>query len=220
MAVSGHGVEHCWVGAPAWTLRGLGMKTRAEEEKGAKMTVFCRSRALGVVVLAVFGVNSMMMAGPADAEESRPSAVQETYDDWVVHCQTLTGDAGARTMCQMSQELRQKGTDKRVLLVAFDRDAKGNGAKATIIAPFGILLQQGLAIEVAKSELARGGFRTCLPVGCVVDLAINGDDIRRLAEGDKATVVMGADNGQPMRVDISLKGFTAAWNRLLALDRV
>jgi invasion protein IalB len=83
--------------------------------------------------------------------------------------------------------------------------------------PFGLLLSEGLRIEAADKELLRGAFRTCMPGGCVSEVDLSDELIKQLQSNEKLTVVMTANDGQVVRTDVSLKGFSAAYRRLLAL---
>lgn len=61
-------------------------------------------------------------------------------------------------------------------------------------------------------------FNTCLPTGCVANLRLDDDFSRAMRLGESATVVMTAvDQNQEIRVNISLKGYTAASQRLQTL---
>lgn len=83
--------------------------------------------------------------------------------------------------------------------------------------PFGLLLSEGLRIEAVDKELLRGTFGTCMPGGCVSEVDLSDDLIKQMQGLEKVTIVMTANDGQVVRTDVSLKGFSAAYRRLLAL---
>jgi invasion protein IalB len=171
-------------------------------------------------VLAAMWLSSAAFATAVQAQDEQPSSMQETYDDWMVQCHTVAKEDIKTKSCEMSQELRQKDSNQRVLAIGIVPASGDLKTRATVIAPFGLLLANGLAVEVAEKELMRGTFKTCLPAGCIVEINLSDELIKTLAANEKASVVMTAsDTGQPVRTNISLKGFLLAWNRLVALSK-
>lgn len=164
---------------------------------------------------------SGMLTGLAAAQETTtdtgPSTLSETYESWTVHCAKTNTGAQTTRNCRMSQELLQPESRQRMLLLAIAPKQGEGPTKATLVMPFGLLLSEGLRIEAADKELVRGTFRTCLPGGCISEIDLSDELIAQLQSNEKLTVVMTANDGQVVRTDVSLKGFGAAYTRLLAL---
>lgn len=149
-----------------------------------------------------------------------PDNVTETYGDWVVHCATPTGPDGKTLprVCEMSQELRQKSTNQRVLALAVQASQQSNeGGDLTVVAPFGLDLKQGIQINLGKVSLLSMAFQTCLPGGCIATGKLTRWQLNTLTKKDKATVTMTNTNGQPLHLDISLSGFSAGLKRLRSM---
>jgi len=164
------------------------------------------------------------LCGPVQAQEATseaPTSLTETYRDWVVRCVTqpaLEGQTAAARICEMTQELRQQDSGQRILALSVIQSADdADTASLTIVSPFGLLLSAGIQIEVSEAALLDIGFRTCLPAGCIALSDLTADQISALAAGETATVGLTDTNGQSLRLDVSLAGFTAAWNRLKKL---
>jgi len=143
-----------------------------------------------------------------------PTTLSETYEAWTV--QSVKAGEGARRMCRMSQELIQPETRQRVLLFAITKGEQ-EGPNATLVMPFGLLLSEGFRIEIAGQEILRGAYRTCLPDGCVAEIDLADATLEALESAAAASVLMTANNGQPVRADISLRGFKPAYRRLTEL---
>jgi invasion protein IalB len=148
-----------------------------------------------------------------------PSSLTETHGDWAVRCVSPAapeGQAAPARVCEMTQELTQQGTGQRVLAISLQSTEAGG--RVTVVAPFGLLLSAGLTMDVAEVPLMEAAFRTCLPAGCIVvgDLDQAGVDL--LAGGNTAKVRMRSQDGDDLALDVSLTGFTAAWNRLMELS--
>ena len=60
-------------------------------------------------------------------------------------------------------------------------------------------------------------FRTCLPVGCIVDIAFDADSVASLRAGSQLDIIAAADGGREIIIAISLAGFSSAHDRMSAL---
>jgi invasion protein IalB len=165
-------------------------------------------------VLPGLGLALALAAGPGlraqEAGVLLPDTLQETYRDWVVRCEI---GADAARICDMSQDLSQTQTGQRVLSVALRRGTDG-AAALTVIAPFGLRLADGVAIDVDGADLVAIPFRTCLPLGCVATTALDAAAIDSLSAGTAAEVTLVSDNGEVLPLAVSLAGFANAWARL------
>jgi invasion protein IalB len=150
-----------------------------------------------------------------ETEMQGPTSLSETYDAWTVQCANQQQGDTTQRVCQMLQELLQQETRQRVLTFAIGKtDA---GSKATLILPFGLLLSEGIRVQIAEEEILRGAFQTCLPAGCLVEVDLPDETIQKLEAAPTATVLMTANSGQEVKTDISLKGFKSAYQRLTNL---
>lgn len=179
-------------------------------------------RALSAVVTLL---TALILTGEprmAQAQETAsPSSVQETYQSWVVGCvtpQAVEGQPAPGRVCEMRQELRQAEGNQRVLAVALQPAAEGDGASLTLVAPFGLLLSQPIAIDIAEARVIDVPFRTCFPQGCLATTQLPQAGIDQMAAGDEAVITMTTQTDQALTMRVSLAGFTAAWNRLLDLQ--
>ena len=178
-----------------------------------------------VLVFAVFGLLGTSDGALAQGSGGpAPSSLAETYTDWVVRCVSVQDASGdVRQNCEMAQELSQQDSGQRILAMSIR--AEGEGALMTLVAPFGLLLSDGLRMEVSEAPLFSVPFRTCLPVGCVASLKVDIPVIAALAAGDMADILLtstGAQAGsetKPVKISLSLAGFTAAWNRVKTINR-
>lgn len=176
-----------------------------------------KNNLLRCVLLMLSGAVTMAPAlAQEPAEAQGPTTLSETYDAWTVQCANAPEGEQTRRVCQMAQELLQQESRQRVLLFAIGKEGD-ESAQATLVTPFGLLLSEGIRVNLGENELARGTYRTCLPAGCVVELTLPDTVIAELQAADEASVFMTANSGQQVRADVSLKGFTAAYRRLVGL---
>ncbi|MER8373462.1 invasion associated locus B family protein [Mesorhizobium sp. M1406] len=185
-----------------------------------------RSRKKAFVLFARLACAPVMMPSHSFAQDAAPSALSETYGNWVIQCALVQNQeqggtaAKPRSTCQLSQELRQDKTGQRVLLIVFNRNGKDKPPlSGTVIAPFGLDLQAGLSLLIKEDVYVKTSYKTCLPQGCVAPIAANGEFEEALRANEKLSVAMTAsDTGQPVKLDVSLKGFAQGLDRLAALS--
>lgn len=167
----------------------------------------------GLMVAALaFPVQGQQQASPDEG----PSQISETYRDWQVRCVAATAETGAARQCEMSQQLNLSDTGQRLLAVAMIRQPDGR-AMINVVTPFGLILGAGLQIEVNGTVLQELGFLTCLPEGCIARAVIEDAVLSAFRSATTGEIRMTALSGETIAPQISLMGFSAAWNRLGAL---
>ncbi len=96
----------------------------------------------------------------------------------------------------------------------------GSDAPALAIfnTPLGTLLPPGLGFQVDTGQAASLPFEWCVQEGCIVRLGLRDPDIAALKRGSgvKLTVISIADAQKPVELNLSLSGFTAAYDSLTA----
>jgi len=171
-------------------------------------------RLMTLMLITGILMAAMMNMGQAQAVDG-PTSLTETYKSWIVRCATPSAgkDQPSPTrICEMAQELRQQKSGQLLLAMALQPDI--HGASLTFIAPFGLLLSEGIKVAVDGNTVAQGGFRTCLPRGCVSTINLAQEVLDRFSAGAEATITMRGVKGRKITLTLSLSGFTAAWNRL------
>lgn len=142
------------------------------------------------------------------------SSINETYQDWRVTC--IKNENVDR--CSMLHNQVAKDTGQRVLSVELTAPA-ADRLQGIILMPFGLALANG--VKLAVDDGATGstfGFSTCLPQGCIIPIQFDQSMVDTLKNGGtlniSATIM---DTGETINIAASLKGFTAAYNRLNGL---
>jgi len=148
-------------------------------------------------------------AAPAqaqDADATDTPTITERFDDWTLSC-NKTKDG--KELCQIHQILTSAANNQFVAMLAI---AKPNG-QYTMIAtvPLGSRLkdQPSLTIDNGTNKYA-GEYVQCLGIGCRVRFNTNTSFLDSLGKGTNATVSIARPTGQPLGIQFSLKGFTAA----------
>lgn len=153
----------------------------------------------------------------AQAPASLPggaSALNETYRDWRVTC----AQQGGLKRCVISQSQAQQN-GQRVLAVELNAPS-GNLVTGTLILPFGLALDSGIALQIDDKPSAQPlRLRTCLPGGCIVNLSFDAPMLAALRTGSTLKIKATADGGAEAPFSISLQGFATALDRIAVLSR-
>ena len=166
-------------------------------------------------------------ATDAPAAEAAPAAdaepqvgqyyVKETHQDWTTRC--LKAEQG-KDPCELYQLLKDgEGNSVAEMTLIPLRNSQEVAAGATLVAPLETDLVQGLGFAVGTAEPRGYPFNFCAPVGCVSRMGFTQAELDALKRGANATVTLlpfGADRENPVRLTLSLSGFTAAFDALNA----
>ena len=146
-------------------------------------------------------------------------SLREAHGDWTVTCVIQSRQDGQKAkLCAFSQEQVHPQTRQRAL--AIELRPQASGVAGTLVLPFGLALEQGAVYQLDEGQ--NGGvqkFRTCLPVGCLIDVEFDAGIVASLKAGKLLKVKTVADGGQEMLLSISLTGFSSAYQRTVELIR-
>lgn len=150
------------------------------------------------------------VAAPAAAQEA---AVRETHGDWEIRC---TSDE----LCFMIQ-VGNDAEDRAVVSFAIREldeprivDGRTFVAQAELRTRLGVYLPGGIVFTVDESESLRFPFERCVDEGCSALPLVQQGLIDRLKAGARVEITVFANRDQPVNADISLVGFTAAYDAL------
>lgn len=151
-------------------------------------------------------------AGPAAALPGGAQSLSETFEDWRVTC----GMPQGVKRCVVSQQQADAKTRQRLLSV--ELQPKGAGVEGVLVMPFGLDLDKGVMLKAGETDVGPAlRFRTCLPQGCVVMLALDAKAVAVLRKAPTAMVNAVAEGGRQVSFPVSLKGFGGALDRASAL---
>jgi invasion protein IalB len=141
------------------------------------------------------------------------SARETDYQDWRVRCETP--DDGGGEQCVMFQSVTAAERDARILNVAVRYVSDDPAPIAYVAAPLGVYLPSGLAMTIDDGNPLRLPFEFCNASGCHTRLKLEGDLLQSLKQGGSAQfVIVQFTGGKQFTANVSLRGFTAAFNAL------
>jgi invasion protein IalB len=160
------------------------------------------------------------MAFAASELPGGASSLRETYEDWTLNCGIVPAkdSTPASVACNLSQE--QVDKDKRRIIALGLNPTGDGGVKGNFIMPFGLALAKGVVLQIDSGAPTQPNpFRTCLPAGCLVPVTWADATVKALAGGTTLKVSATSDDGQPLALSVSLKGFAAGYARAVELTK-
>lgn len=166
--------------------------------------------ALGFSAASVSFAQDVTLPGNA-------TSLQEAHGDWTVSCRVIkSADSAKAKRCTISQQHIAEQTRQRALTI--ELMPQGGGTKGTLVLPFGLVLDKGVSYQLDDGAVgATQRFRTCFPVGCLVDVDFDARTVASLKAAKTLKAKASADGGQEVEFSISLNGFSNAYERASTL---
>ncbi len=152
---------------------------------------------------------------PADASPQLGQRYsKEKIGDWDLACIKTDGESDP---CSLLQILNDDKGNPMAEFSLFRIEGQGQAvAGATVIVPLETLLPAQLTISVDGAPGKRYGYSFCNPYGCVAQIGLTEEDIAAFKRGNAATLALvpAPAPDQLVTLDLSLKGFTAGYDKV------
>ena len=139
-----------------------------------------------------------------------------TFNDWSLTCVKTGRDAEP---CRLSQNLSDESGGSVARMEIFPTADAGIAAGAAVLAPLGTLLTRGVRMKLSDGETKLYPFIVCNRESCIAEFALLPEEIEAMKAGASAEIiVVAATAGEtPVRLTLSLQGFTAAYGEFETL---
>jgi invasion protein IalB len=156
-------------------------------------------------------------AGAAPAVE-----VIATHGAWKIQCeapqsgQATEGQAEGQKQCGMVQGARSDKNPKAALTLVLVRGKQADKPVTMIrvMAPIGVFLPTGVALEIDGAAVGRVPFTRCLPQVCMAFAEASPETLEKMKKGSAANFIIYEAPGLGLPMKISLEGFSAAFDAL------
>ncbi len=173
---------------------------------------------LGLSPIAFAQDTAAPAEGEAPAAESKTPAggvpdevIRDVFDDWQVRCSEIRQEC---YMYQLAIDAREVPVAE-VSIVAL-KDRENVKAGITVVTPLRTSLAEGLLLQIDNGQVQKYQYSWCTEVGCFSRFGVTENGVTAFKRGNKArlTVTSIERPNSPVILDVSLKGFTAAYNSL------
>nr|WP_223214120.1 invasion associated locus B family protein [Devosia equisanguinis] len=152
------------------------------------------------------------MAGLLAVPALGQGTVRAEHGDWQMSCDTPPGASSEQ--CAIIQNVLAEDQPNVGLSVIVLRTADREARLLRVLAPLGVLLPNGLGLNVDGNDMGRVAFVRCLPNGCIAEVELDDDLIKVLSEGTTAIFVVFKTPEEGVGIPVSLDGFAEGFAAL------
>ena len=149
---------------------------------------------------------------PAQAGAQQTGKVRSTHGAWSIICDTPAGATAEQ--CAMMQNVVADDRPEIGLSVVVLRTADNKAEILRVLAPLGVLLPNGLGLNVDGKDIGRVAFVRCLPNGCVAEVVLDDALLKTLSEGQNAIFVVFRTPEEGVGIPLNLAGFGLGFEAL------
>jgi invasion protein IalB len=156
--------------------------------------------------------------GQAGQQQLPPTETVATHGDWTIQCGKGDNPEGGR-QCGMVQSTKSEKNPKAILSLIIGKMKQGDKdvTMMRVMAPIGVFLPTGVALEIDGAAVGRVPFTRCAPQLCMAIAEASPDTLVKLKKGKAANFIIYEAPGVGLPMAISLKGFSDA---LANLDKL
>jgi invasion protein IalB len=162
-----------------------------------------------------FGPRAGKTGQQPGAEGAPKVDVIATHGQWKIQCETNAPAAEGQPpgrQCGMVQTTQNEKNPKANLTLVLVRTVAGDKSMINmrVIAPIGVFLPTGVALEIDGNAVGRVPFTRCMPQVCMAFAEASPDTIAKLKKGKEANFIIYEAPGIGLPMKLSLVGFSAA----------
>ncbi|RWO01581.1 invasion associated locus B family protein [Mesorhizobium sp.] len=164
------------------------------------------SVGLSGVGLSGIGLSYVGSFGVSQANAAQPSGkVRTTHGAWSIICDTPAGATSEQ--CVMMQNVVAEDRPEMGLSVVVLRTADNKAEILRVLAPLGVLLPNGLGLNVDGKDIGRAYFVRCFQDGCYAEVILEKPLLDTLKTGTSATFIVFQTPEEGIGIPVELKGF-------------
>jgi invasion protein IalB len=151
------------------------------------------------------GLLSAALAAMTVSPTLAQGTIRAEHGDWQLSCDTPPGASAEQ--CAIIQNVLAEDQPNVGLSVIVLKTADGEARLLRVLAPLGVLLPNGLGLNVDGTDLGRVAFVRCLPNGCIAEVELDDEIVSTLTEGNEAIFVVFKTPEEGVGIPVSLDGF-------------
>ena len=141
-----------------------------------------------------------------------PGIVRQQYGDWQLSCDTPPG--ASFEQCAIIQNVTAEDQPNVGLSVIVLKTADAKARLLRVLAPLGVLLPNGLGLNIDGTDMGRVAFVRCLPNGCIAEVVMDDALIGTLSNGTTAIFIVFKTPEEGIGIPVSLSGFATGYGAL------
>ncbi|MBB3592233.1 invasion protein IalB [Rhizobium sp. BK529] len=149
---------------------------------------------------------------PGQTQPQAPGTVRSNHGAWSVVCDK---PAGASTeQCALMQNVIAEDRPEVGLSVVVLKTADRKSKILRVLAPLGVLLPNGLGLNVDGKDIGRAYFVRCFADGCYAEVVLEDELLKTFRSGAQATFIVFQTPEEGIGIPVDLKGFAEGYDAL------
>lgn len=143
---------------------------------------------------------------------AQAGAVRSTHGAWNVICDTPPGASSEQ--CVLMQNVIAEDRPELGLSVVVLKTADQKARILRVLAPLGVLLPNGLGLNIDGQDIGRAYFVRCFTDGCYAEVILEEGLLASMRDGTNATFIVFQTPEEGIGIPVDLSGFTAGYSAL------
>jgi len=139
-------------------------------------------------------------------------AVKSSHGAWSMVCDVPAGASSEQ--CALMQNVVAQDRPEVGLSVVVLRTADRESEIMRVLAPLGVLLPNGLGLNVDGEDIGRAYFVRCFQDGCYAEVILQGELLETLKKGNTATFIVFQTPEEGIGIPVDLTGFSDGYDSI------
>ncbi|MFK4824182.1 invasion associated locus B family protein [Paenochrobactrum sp. BZR 588] len=192
------------------------------------MTVRKISQQLAIFSLCLGGIlagSTSISSAQNTAQQQAPTATEQSssagnqkgtlrskHGEWSILCDTPAG--AQNEQCALIQNVVAADRPELGLSVVVLKTADNKARILRVLAPLGVLLPNGLGLNVDGKDIGRAYFVRCFEDGCYAEVILDDALMKTFRAGKSATFIVFQTPEEGIGIPVDLKGFAEGFDAL------
>ncbi|MBY4592390.1 MULTISPECIES: invasion associated locus B family protein [Rhizobium] len=156
--------------------------------------------------------NPNIQVTPGQTQPQAPGTVKSNHGAWSVVCDKPAG--AATEQCALMQNVIAEDRPEVGLSVVVLKTADRKSKILRVLAPLGVLLPNGLGLNVDGKDIGRAYFVRCFADGCYAEVVLEDELLKTFRSGAQATFIVFQTPEEGIGIPVDLKGFAEGFDAL------
>ncbi|KQY19878.1 invasion associated locus B family protein [Rhizobium sp. Root482] len=149
---------------------------------------------------------------PGAQQPGTPGTVKSNHGAWSIVCDQPAGASGEQ--CALMQNVIAEDRPEVGLSVVVLKTADRKAKILRVLAPLGVLLPNGLGLNVDGKDIGRAYFVRCFSDGCYAEVVLEEELLKTFRNGATATFIVFQSPEEGIGIPVDLKGFGPGYDAL------
>ena len=149
---------------------------------------------------------------PQPTQATQPGVVKSNHGAWSIVCDKPAG--ATEEQCALMQNVIADDRPEVGLSVVILKTADRKAKILRVLAPLGVLLPNGLGLNIDGKDIGRAYFVRCFSDGCYAEVVLEDVLLKTLRAGKQATFIVFQSPEEGIGIPVDLAGFGEGYDAL------